>query len=163
MGPAAGGITYNAQRSLPLYTRNNTLELMVHLGCGEAGCNSSCIERCIVDAGTDNSSLAICQYKCASNGSCTSGNPGSKTLDGCRFEHFLYSGLACSGTAQDGIGALACYRAQFSNILPQTPVASLRIETLSQVALNFTKAQEPCRLLACLLSLELDLTRKSTW
>jgi hypothetical protein len=166
MGPAAAGIAYNTQRSLPLYTRNNTLELMVHLGCGEAGCNSSyssCVEHCIVDAVTNNSSLACCQSKCASNGSCTYCNPGSKTLDGCCFEHFLYSGLACSGTAQDGIGALACYRAQFSNILSQTPVASLRIETLSQVALHFTYAHEPCRLLACLLSLEVELTRKSTW
>ena len=140
MGPAAAGIAYNPQRSLPLYTRNNTLELMVHLGCGEAGCNSSyslCVEQCIVNVGSDNSSLACCQSKCASNGSCTCCNPGSKTPDGCCFAHFLYSGLVCSGTAQDGIGALACYRAQFSNILSETPVASLRIETLSQVSLHF--------------------------
>ena len=47
---------------------NGAYEVVVKLGCVEAGCNSSCIEHCIVDAGTDNISFAICQYKCASNG-----------------------------------------------------------------------------------------------
>ena len=137
-GPAEAGMAYHTRSSSSMFRQNQTLQLMghQHLDCDKGLCNRSCTENCVQNRTASNYTVnQCCMYKCITNNRCSCDGAGSNAPDRCRFEDLLYPGLACWGTAQRGIGALTCHRAQSSNVLSEMPMASLRIETSSQVNL----------------------------